>query len=114
MSPPGNVPGRKRTVRAQLAVEIDRIVDNRGLTQAAVANLLGVRQPHVSDLANYRLNRLSVGRSDQRYRICGAGFQPAGPRPGKPGPTGDRVVPHPPEGDRAFRWKPVAYFRTVI
>ena len=52
----------RTTGKVALAVEILRILEERGLTQAAVAKLLGVNQPKVSALANYRLEGFSVER----------------------------------------------------
>lgn len=52
----------ERTTKVALAVEILRILKERGLTQAAAAELLGVNQPKVSALANYRLDGFSVER----------------------------------------------------
>ena len=52
----------ERTTKVALAVEILRILQKCGLTQAAAAELLGVNQPKVSALANYRLDGFSVER----------------------------------------------------
>lgn len=52
----------ERTLKVQLAVELNRLLGSRGLTQDAAAKLLGIRQPHVSDLVRYRLDRFSVER----------------------------------------------------
>jgi predicted XRE-type DNA-binding protein len=43
-------------------MEVNRILAERALPQDRVARLLGIRQPHVSDLVRYRLNRFSVER----------------------------------------------------
>lgn len=52
----------ERTTKVALAVEILRILKERGLTQATAAKLLGVNQPKVSALVNYRLEGFSVER----------------------------------------------------
>lgn len=52
----------ERTTKVALAVEILRILEQRGLTQSASARLLGVNQPKVSALVNYRLEGFSVER----------------------------------------------------
>ena len=52
----------ERTLKLQLAVEVNRILQQRGLTQTEAAQHLGIVQPHVSDLARYRLERYSVER----------------------------------------------------
>jgi predicted XRE-type DNA-binding protein len=52
----------ERTLKLQLAVEVNRILEQRGLTQTEAAEKLGVVQPHVSELAHYRLERFSAER----------------------------------------------------
>lgn len=58
----GFADAEERTTKVALAVEINRIIDARELTQAAAARLLAVSQPKVSALANYRLAGFSVER----------------------------------------------------
>ena len=53
---------RERSLKVQLAMEVNRILGDQGLPQDRVAKVLGIRQPHVSDLVRYRLNRFSVER----------------------------------------------------
>lgn len=53
---------KERTLKVQLAMEVNRVLAARGLTQAESARALGILQPHVSDLARYRLDRFSVER----------------------------------------------------
>ena len=53
---------KERTLKVQLAMEVNRLLDARGLTQAECARALGIRQPHVSDLVRFRLDRFSVER----------------------------------------------------
>jgi predicted XRE-type DNA-binding protein len=50
------------TTKVQLAVEINQQIEARNLSQAAVAELLGVNQPKVSALQNYKLDGFSVER----------------------------------------------------
>ena len=57
----GADPG-ERGLKFQLAVEVNRILQQRGLTQTQAAEKLGIAQPHISDLARYRLDRYSVER----------------------------------------------------
>ncbi len=52
----------ERTLKVELALEVSRILKEHKLTQAKAAELLGIMQPHVSDLVRYRLNRFSVER----------------------------------------------------
>ena len=48
--------------KLRLAYAINEIVDSRRLTQAGAAELLGVPQPKVSSLKNYKLEGFSVER----------------------------------------------------
>ena len=58
----GYADAKERTLKVELAMEVNRVLKQRKLTQAQSAELLGIVQPHVSDLARYRLNRFSVER----------------------------------------------------
>ncbi len=58
----GYADAKERRLRVELALEVNRLLKQRGLTQARAAALPDVRQPHVSDLARYRLNRFSAER----------------------------------------------------
>jgi len=58
----GFADAKERTLKVQLAMEVNRLLAERGLTQSECARVLGIRQPHVSDLARYRLDRFSVER----------------------------------------------------
>jgi predicted XRE-type DNA-binding protein len=49
-------------VKAQLTLQIYRIVKKRGLTQGQAAKILGLKQPHVSLLMRNRAGTFSVGR----------------------------------------------------
>ena len=53
---------KERTVKVQLAVEVNRVLKERKLTQSNAADVLGIMQPHVSDLVRYRLDRFSSER----------------------------------------------------
>ena len=53
---------KERSLKVELAMEVNRILAARGLAQDRAARLLKIRQPHVSDLVRYRLNRFSVER----------------------------------------------------
>ena len=52
-------PGERQT-KARLALALNRIIKGRSLKQAEAAALLGVPQPKVSALVNYRLDGFSV------------------------------------------------------
>jgi len=49
-------------LKAQLTLQIYRIVKARGLTQAQAGAVLGIQQPHVSALMRNRAGNFSVGR----------------------------------------------------
>lgn len=52
----------EKQTRVRLAVAINEILRQRGLTQAAAARRLEVNQPKVSALRNYQLQGFSVER----------------------------------------------------
>ena len=58
----GYADAKERTLKVELALEVNRVLKQRKLTQAQAADLLGIVQPHVSDLVRYRLDRFSVER----------------------------------------------------
>ena len=49
-------------IKAKLTYEIYRIIKDRSLTQTQAAEVLGIRQPHVSALMKCRPATFSVGR----------------------------------------------------
>jgi predicted XRE-type DNA-binding protein len=52
----------ERRLRVQLAMRLNELVADRGLTQARAAKLFGIPQPHVSELKHYKLSRFSSER----------------------------------------------------
>lgn len=52
----------ERHLRVQLATRLNDLLKAEGLTQAAAAKRLGIAQPHVSELKNYKLGRFSSER----------------------------------------------------
>ena len=52
----------ERQTKLRLAFALNRVVEERRLTQAAVASRLGINQPKVSALKNYKLEGFSVER----------------------------------------------------
>jgi predicted XRE-type DNA-binding protein len=54
-------PGEKQT-KVRLAVAINRILEKAHVSQMRAAKLLGINQPKISALANYRLDGFSVER----------------------------------------------------
>ena len=47
-------------IRADLMIEIERLLKRRRLTQTAAAKLLGVTQPRVSDLVRGKIDLFSI------------------------------------------------------
>ncbi|MFY9822960.1 MAG: helix-turn-helix transcriptional regulator [Thermoanaerobaculia bacterium] len=47
-------------IRADLMIELTKLIEAQELTQAAAARLLGVTQPRVSDLMRGKIDRFSV------------------------------------------------------
>jgi predicted XRE-type DNA-binding protein len=52
----------ERRLRTQLAMRLNELIAERRLTQVRTAELLGIPQPHVSELKNYKLKRFSSER----------------------------------------------------
>ena len=51
-----------RQLRVQLATRLIVLLDDANMTQAAAAKRLGISQPHVSELKNYKLGRFASER----------------------------------------------------
>ena len=49
-------------MKAELTLQIYRIIKQRGMTQTEAAKALGIKQPHVSLLMRNRAGSFSVGR----------------------------------------------------
>ena len=52
----------ERQAKLRLAYALNQVLEHRGLTQAAAGSLLGLSQPKVSALKNYKLAGFSVER----------------------------------------------------
>ena len=52
----------ERKLKVQLAMRLNAVLTDEGLTQVKAAALFGIPQPHVSELANYKLGRFSSER----------------------------------------------------
>jgi predicted XRE-type DNA-binding protein len=61
--------GDELLVKSEIAARIAVIIENRGLTQARAAEVLGIDQPSVSDLVRGRLRGFS---SDRLFRFLNA------------------------------------------
>jgi predicted XRE-type DNA-binding protein len=62
LSPRLSADAEERQTKLRLAYAINGVVARRRLTQAAAAEKLGINQPNVSALANYKLDGFSVER----------------------------------------------------
>ena len=58
----GFADANERRLKVQLALRLNELIKELAYTQAQIADVFGVAQPHVSDLVNYRLNRFSSER----------------------------------------------------
>lgn len=56
----GFIDAEKRLAKAKLAIRIETLIEERGLTQVQAAKLLGIRQPKISALINGRLGGFSM------------------------------------------------------
>ena len=65
----GLPPADEEAAKVELAFEIRRIIEERGLTQEEAAELIGVDQPKVSAVVRYRLDGFSMERL---YRFLNA------------------------------------------
>lgn len=52
----------EKLTQVRLAVAINQTIKTRRLSQASAARILGINQPKISALANYRLDGFSVER----------------------------------------------------
>src|SRR5213080_1307012 len=60
-------------IRADLMIEIERLLKRRRLRQAAAAKLLGVTQPRVSDLVRGKIELFSIDTLVDMLTRAGAG-----------------------------------------
>ena len=59
----------ERKLRVQLAMRLNSLIEDCGLTQAKAAVVFGIAQPHVSELKNYKLGRFASERL-MRFITC--------------------------------------------
>jgi predicted XRE-type DNA-binding protein len=52
----------ERKLRVKLAMRLNALIKARRLTQAQAAEIFGIPQPHVSELAHFKLSRFSSER----------------------------------------------------
>jgi predicted XRE-type DNA-binding protein len=58
-------------LKADLTLQIHRLIKARGLTQAEAGKVLGIKQPHVSTLMRNRAGNFSVGRLIEFLTLLG-------------------------------------------
>jgi predicted XRE-type DNA-binding protein len=61
----------REQVKARLTLQIYRLIKERGLTQAAAGEILGIKQPHVSALMRGQSGNFSVERLMDFLRALG-------------------------------------------
>ncbi len=47
-------------VRSDLMIELSRLIESKGWTQAEAAKIMGVTQPRISDLVRGKIDRFSI------------------------------------------------------
>lgn len=52
----------EKLTQLRLAYALNKVIEERGLTQSAAAQILGVNQPKISALLSYKLDGFSVER----------------------------------------------------
>ncbi len=52
----------ERKLKVELAIRLNSLLDEKSLSQVAIAKLFAVSQPHISELRNYKLDRFSTER----------------------------------------------------
>jgi predicted XRE-type DNA-binding protein len=63
-------------IRADLMIELTKLIEVQELTQAAAAKLLGVTQSRVSDLMRGKIDRFSIGSLIEMLGHAGATERP--------------------------------------
>lgn len=51
---------RNLKIRSMLMLTAERVIEERGLTQAQAAKLMGVSQPRISDLVRGRIDQFTI------------------------------------------------------
>lgn len=59
-------------IRADLMIEVERLIETRGLSQAEAAKLLHVTQPRISDLMRGKIERFSIDTLVEMLSRAGA------------------------------------------
>jgi predicted XRE-type DNA-binding protein len=73
---------QERLAKAELARLVRKAITDRGLNQTAAAELLGIKQPDVSDLVRGKLGRFSMERLERFLNALDLEIRiQVGPRP---------------------------------
>src|ERR1019366_627912 len=59
------------SVKAMLAMKLNALLETQGLTQAGASKILGMPQPKISAIRNYKLRGISLERLMQALTILG-------------------------------------------
>jgi predicted XRE-type DNA-binding protein len=59
------------SAKAMLAMKVNALLDAQGLTQAGAAKMLGMPQPKISAIKNYKLRGVSLERLMQALTVLG-------------------------------------------
>ena len=59
------------SVKAMLAIKLNALLDAQGLTQARASKILGMPQPKISAIKNYKLRGISLERLMQALTLLG-------------------------------------------
>jgi predicted XRE-type DNA-binding protein len=59
------------SVKATLALKLNRLLDEKGLSQTEAAVILGMPQPRISAIRNYKLQNISLERLMQALTALG-------------------------------------------
>ena len=59
------------TVKAMLAMKLNALLETQGLTQARASKILGMPQPKISAIRNYKLRGISLERLMQALTLLG-------------------------------------------
>lgn len=58
-------------IRGDLMIEVERVIESRGLTQADAARLFHVSQPRISDLTRGKIDRFSIDSLVEMLSVAG-------------------------------------------
>ena len=68
-------PTNELSARATLAAKINKLIEERELSQAEAAEILGMPQPKISAIRNYKLQGISLERLMQALTALGQEIQ---------------------------------------